>query len=574
MEKRWIISPPDGRAESLAGYLGVSPIIGQLLLNRGMYNTNAAAAFLLPSLRQLHDPSLMSGMIEAVPRIVQAIQAREKITVYGDYDVDGVSGTTTMYHALRFLGADVHTYIPHRIDEGYGMNPAAINKIIDEGTTLLITVDCGITGLESADACMLRGIDLIITDHHEWKEELPVAYAIVHPRLEDVRPTGRKYPNRDLCGAGVAFKVAWAVGQAMNGGERCHPDYSAFLQELISFTALGTIADVVSLTGENRTIAHFGLSRIPQSRFAGLQALVKSARMDGREIDGYDVGFCLAPRLNAAGRLGHANDALGMLKSEDYEAALATGQELEARNRERQETQRDIAKGALAQAAALPQTHSRIVTGEGWHSGVVGIVASRVVETFYRPAMVLVDSGDELHGSGRSIEGFNMAAGLKACDDLLERWGGHAMACGLKLKKAHLEEFRRRFDAYAQEHIDPELLKPRGDIDAVVRVEQIDESLVHQIRRMGPFGQGNRRPLFMIEDAVVRDPKTMGKEGKHLAFRATQGGASLKCVAFGLGEEAHKYPTDCRVDLVVEPTLNTWKDRTSVELLLREIRVK
>jgi single-stranded-DNA-specific exonuclease len=360
-DARWVVAEKNGCAENMANHMKTSPLIGQMILNRGIHNIPQAWDFLHPSLRLLHDSALIPNISLAAQRIVRAFRSGDPIAVFGDYDVDGVTATATLYHTLKFLGADVRVYVPHRIDEGYGLNPAAMNKLIDEGARLLVSVDCGITGLEAADACMLRGVDLIITDHHEWKAELPAAYCIVHPRLP--MPGRPAYPNPDLCGAGVAFKLAWEIGRAFYGSEKVAPEFSELLQELLAFTALGTIADVVPLIGENRAIAHFGLNKLPTSRFPGLDAFIESAHLKGQEVDGYHVGFCLAPRLNAAGRLGHASEALNMLTTYDREAALAIGQELEKQNKRRQETERAIAQEAIAAAEALRRRSPRSSPG-------------------------------------------------------------------------------------------------------------------------------------------------------------------------------------------------------------------
>jgi single-stranded-DNA-specific exonuclease len=569
---RWHVSRADSaKALEIGNRLGVSPIIGQMLVNRKITDAADAHHFLNPSLGQLFDPFLMPGMEKAVDRIAKAIKEKQNIVVFGDYDVDGVTGTTSMYHALKFWGAEPRLYIPHRINEGYGIQPETMSRLIDEGAELVISVDCGITAVEPAQIAKSRGIDFIVTDHHDWKDVLPDTYATVHPRLR--RADGGVYPNPMICGSGVAFKVAWALNKAMTGESKAGPEYKALLGELLAFAALGTIADVVPLVGENRIIATFGLRKLPESRFEGVKALLASAHLGGQDVDGYHVGFCLAPRLNAAGRMGHASTALEMFTKATWEEAVITAKDLERQNKERQATERDIVQSAKAQAVAFEDRNALVLVGADWHSGVVGIVASRVIDDYYRPCIILSQTGDELHGSARSIEGFNLAKGLKACEDLFIRWGGHGAAAGLKMKAEHLEEFRRRLHDYVTDNCPAELLKRRLDIDAWCTLEDINMDLVCDIKRMGPFGISNRRPVLALQNAIIENPKTMGKEGKHLVFNVAQGSFRMKCKMWNAGDLAHKLPTDKWVNIAVEPEINHWNGRDSVELLCRDVQV-
>jgi single-stranded-DNA-specific exonuclease len=567
---RWIVDAENLSAQNCYGSkLGVHPLVGQMLVNRGINNIPEAYNFLNPNLRDLHDPMLMHDMQRAVLRIREAILKGEKIAVFGDYDVDGVTASATMFHALTYFGVSPRMYIPHRLNEGYGISPQAIETLAAEGVKLIISVDCGVTAVEPAAKAHELGVDLVVTDHHQWKDELPKCYAIVHPRLDN------KYPNPELCGAGVAHKVAWALGKAMEGSERVAPAYGELLQQLLAFTALGTIADVVPLIGENRVIAHHGLKRLPESVFKGLRALIVSAGLDGADIDGYHVGFCLAPRLNAAGRLGHALTALKMLTTDTWEEALETGKYLEQENKARQDTERAIVKEAKAQAEAeFPGATALVLTGKDWHSGVVGIVASRVIDERYCPTIVLVDSGDELHGSCRSIEGFNLYDALKACEHHLIRWGGHAMAAGIKLKAENLDAFRSELQAYVTEHCPPELLQRRLLIDAWATIDQLTEKLIDDMNKLGPFGQANRKVMLALKDAVIVESRAIGKEGKHLSLMISQKGRKIKAIAFGRGDDAHLVPTDTRVDIAAEPTINEWRGRRNVELLVRDIVVR
>jgi single-stranded-DNA-specific exonuclease len=569
---RWSVYRANPKlAAELAREAHVSHLVGQMLANRKIFNAVQAGVYLQPSLGDLHDPELIAGCEEAALRIAKAISTGEKIAIFGDYDVDGVTGTTIMYHALKHWGADLRLYIPHRLNEGYGMSPEAVKRLVAEGCKLIVSVDCGITAVEPAKAAAEAGVDLIITDHHDWKDVLPECYVKVHPRLK--RKDGGVYPNPMICGAGVAFKVAWQVGRAVTGEQRVPADYSALLMELVAFAALGTIADVVPLTGENRVIAVHGLRKLPDSRFDGVRALLASAGLGEKDVDGYHVGFCLAPRLNAAGRMGHASTALDMFTVATPERAAEIAKDLETQNKERQATERAIVVEAKAQAAQYEGMNAIVVVGKDWHSGVVGIVASRIIDEYYRPAIVLVETDDVAHGSARSIEGFNLAAGLKECEDLFERWGGHAAAAGIKMPLKNVEEFRRRLHEYVTANCPVDLLRRRLTIDAWCELSDITVDLAKQMKAMGPYGIGNHRPVLALSNVLIQDPKTMGKDGKHLRFMVEQGGHRLKCIAWNQGEQAHKLPTDQWVEIAVEPQINEWQGRESVELLCRDVRL-
>lgn len=576
--KNWKLLPPDGRRETLAEVLKCSQLMGQLLLNRNIYNLHKAEEYLHPALSQLHSPSLIVDMQKAASRITRAVIDRKKIVIFADFDVDGISSGATLYLAMKHYGANVSVYIPHRLNEGYGLQDESIAKLCDEGTELIVSVDCGITALGPAKVAAAKGVELIITDHHEFQDKFPECYAIVHPRFRryhmDKPEESTPYPNPDLCGAGVAFKVAWALGQCFANDSRVDANYRELLGELLAFTALGTIADCVPLIGENRVIAMHGLRKLPTTKFKGLQGFLCSAGLSAEKaVDGYQVGYCLAPRINAAGRMGHANEALQMLISDDFNKAKAIGEELEKKNKARQATERAITAEALAQAETEPEALVHVTTSTDWHSGVVGIVASRLVDRFHRPALVLVESGDTLHGSGRSIEGFSLSSALHACSGYLERYGGHAMAAGVKLAKANLPGLRTALEAYAKKHLTPELLEASIPVDSVVRLEEIDRVLVDELASMGPFGAGNPRPLLMIESASILEQKIIGKEKNHLMLQLQQGKHVMKALAFGKADMASTYTPGACVDAIVEPTLNEFQGKTSIEVIIREIRI-
>ncbi|HEY7087807.1 MAG TPA: single-stranded-DNA-specific exonuclease RecJ [Tepidisphaeraceae bacterium] len=571
-QRRWIVPPPHDSAKELADRLRTSQLIAQMLLNRGLSDPQDCTDFLRPSLKLLPDPGLISNLPAAAQRIAQAIRDRQKIVIYGDYDVDGITATAILWHAIRLLGGSVQYYIPHRIEEGYGLNAEAIAQICGDGGRLIVTVDCGITATEPAKVARERGVDLIITDHHEPHAELPECFAIVHPRLGDT------YPNPHLCGAGVAFKLAWGVGLAISGANRVNEDFRNFLVEATALAALGTIADVVPLIGENRVLAHFGLSGLKASKLNGIRALIASAGLDGQNIDCYHVGFVLAPRLNACGRMGHANLAVQLLTDADEAKATEIANYLNEQNRSRQTIEKKILEEALAQATqlGLDQAENRaiVLAAEGWHPGVIGIVASRIVERFHRPAVMIALNNGSGQGSGRSISGFHLARGLEACSQHLDAWGGHEMAAGLKIQSGKLEAFRQSFLEHAGSKIDPTMLIPELRIDCEAELAHMSEALVNEMNRLGPFGHGNRRPLLCCRKLILAGPpRRVGKTGDHLQLFVKNGRFHMKCIAFGYGEMFDKLQPGMTLDLAVEPQINEFNGRVSVELAVKDLQI-
>jgi len=577
-EKRWNLAEPKPGAADLAARLKVSPLVAQILVNRGITDASAAEAFLKPSLKSLHDPQAIPGLTHAAERIARAIRDNEKIVIYGDYDVDGITATAILWHAIRALGGTADFYVPHRIEEGYGLNSDALAQICKAGTKLIVSVDCGITAIEPAKVAKARGVDLIITDHHEFHSEngkplVPDCCATVHPRLpSDAKP----YPNEHLCGAGVAFKLAWGIGSAVSGAAKVSDAFRQVLLEATGLAALGTIADVVPLVGENRALAHFGLSGLKASKLTGIQALISSANLTGQKLDSFHVGFLLAPRLNACGRMGHAKLAIEMLTSQDAATAQQTATYLEQQNRKRQAIEREILDQALEQIEANgygTESNCAIVVGdERWHPGVVGIVASRIVDRFHRPAIVVALNNGHGQGSGRSITGFHLAHALQSCAAHLDAFGGHEMAVGLKIQSDQFERFRESFCAEASRSLTAEQLTSTLKIDATAELKQITSALVIDLARLGPFGHGNRKPLLCIKNVELSGPpRRAGKTADHLQLHISQGGRFMKCIAFGQGDLADTLKPDTHLDLAGEPTLNTYNGNTTVELDVKDI---
>ncbi len=582
--KRWTIAEPDQAAGELADRLKTSPVIAQILLNRGLRQVEQCHDFLRPNLKAMHDPASMPNLTRAAERIARAIRDKEKIVIYGDYDVDGITATSILWHAIRILGGQVDYYIPHRLDEGYGLNCEAIAQLCDQGARLIISVDCGVTALEPARIARQRDVDLIITDHHEWQRDpqtpgaavLPDCLAIVHPRL----PGGEgqaAYGNPHLCGAGVAFKLAWGIGLAVTGAVRVNAEFREFLLDATALAALGTIADVVPLVGENRVLAAFGLGGLKQSKLTGIKALIESANLTGRNLDSYHVGFLLAPRLNACGRMGHAGMAVEMLTRADWAQAVEIATYLEQRNRDRQAMEKRILQQALEQITAggldAPDRHAIVLAAEGWHPGVIGIVASRLVDRFHRPAVMVALTNGHGQGSGRSISGFHLARALEACGSYLEGFGGHEMAAGLKVQSERFEAFREAFCAHAKATLAAELLVPELKLDCCAELPQITAALVGDFQRLGPFGHGNRRPLLCCRNLeIAAPPRRVGKTGDHLQFLVRQGACSMKCIAFGFGSLIDRLGPGVKVDLAVEPVLNEYCGRSNVELEVKDVR--
>jgi single-stranded-DNA-specific exonuclease len=582
--RRWNVAPADERARELADRLRCSAVVAQVLLNRGLVETDDCQSFLQPNLRCLLEPSLIPGLTEGAACVARAIRERKPIVIYGDYDVDGITATAILWHAIRMLGGDVRYYIPHRVDEGYGLNTDAIRQLAAEGAKLILTVDCGVTAVEPADVARELGVELVISDHHEWKEIvaegespiplLPNATSIVHPRL----PCDKPYPNPHLCGAGVAFKLAWGIGQAISGASRVNETLKSFLIEALALAALGTIADVVPLVGENRILAHFGLGGLKKSKLTGIRALIASSKLDGQNIDSYHVGFLLAPRLNACGRMGHARLAVEMLTDASEERAIEIANYLESQNRQRQSTERSIVERALEQIDQLKMIENgwrAIVVGDReWHAGVIGIVASRLVDRFHRPAIV-VGLGDEIgQGSGRSVDGFHLSRALQAVTHTLESHGGHEMAAGLKVLPANFEAFRQAFVAHVNETLDPTLMIPELRLDCDADLKHISEALVHDLARLGPFGRGNPRPVILCRNlSLTAAPRKVGKTGDHLQLYVKQNGAVMKAIAFGAGSLFEKLREGTIVNLACLPQVNEFNGYRSVELEVKDLQI-
>lgn len=570
----WVVPPADERTEPLAKSLRVSPLIAQILINRGVTEPSEGSTFLQPKLTGLIRPAQMPGIAPAVARVKEAIEKKEKITIYGDYDVDGITAVSILWELLTLLGAQVDYYIPHRIDEGYGLNDDAVRSLAQAGTRLLITVDCGISALGAAELARQLGLDLIVTDHHQPGSELPSAIAILHPALEP------SYPNQDSAGALVAYKLAWAIAEEFSRGPRLEPKLREFMLNATTLAAIGTVADVVDLRGENRVLTRFGLQAVADSKLCGLQALIQAAGLAGKGVDSTAIGFRLAPVLNAAGRMGHARLAVELLTSTTEMRAMQIAEYLKNQNTQRQQCERKMLKQAcdivIERGLNHPDRRSIVLGAEGWHTGVLGIVASRLVDRFFRPAIMINASPNEngvAQGSARSIPGFCMLSAIEACSSHLTSFGGHKMAAGLTLSPEKVEAFAADFETYAVNNLREEDVVAKMHIDALVPLRQFNRDVVHQIDMLGPFGEGNPKPVFATRGVrLAAAPRRCGSTNDHLQFTITDNTATIRCVGFRMGGLEKKLIDNECFNIAYEAQLNHYNGNSTVEFIAVDIQ--
>lgn len=521
----------DEQASALAAALDVHPVVARLLCLRGLGDAETAWRFLNPSLDHLHDPFKLADMAKAVARLEQALARRERIAIHGDYDVDGITSTVILRRALELLGGDVVHYIPERMRDGYGLQPAAIERLHADKVGLIVSVDCGIRGTEAALRARELGVDLIITDHHEPDGRLPPAFAIINPKRHDCT-----YPDKNLAGVGVALKLVQALCDRAGKGR--------WLPSFVKIAAIGTLADVVPLVGENRVIARLGLASLTKGPHTiGLRALLDASGLSGKTIDSYHVAFMLAPRVNAAGRMSTPDIATRLLLASDEsmaEEARGLAQQLNDENLRRQQEEADLvvhAKKAIENDPAVGAHNVLVVGGEGWHRGVIGIAASKIVDTYHKPAIVLSIDGDIAHGSCRSIPDFDMLGALERCADVFLKFGGHKQAAGLTMEAARVPEFRARINAYANEVLEPDQLRPRLRIDGPLSLKSINHDLMRSLDGMGPWGMSNPRPVFHASGVELVDGPRILKE-RHLKMTFSQDGRRFRAIAWRAAERA------------------------------------
>jgi single-stranded-DNA-specific exonuclease len=551
LDARLSVTPYEfAAAARLARELGCAHVLAQVLVRRGLGEPEAARAFLAAG--EAHPLSAWPGLDAAAARILAHLGAR--ITVHGDYDVDGICSTAILVRALRTLGADVDWYLPSRIDDGYGLARGTVERLAAGGTKLLITVDCAVTAVEEVAAARALGMDVVVTDHHSPRADgaLPDA-PLVHPRLNG-------YPCPDLCAAGVAYKLAGALLAA--AGED-----PSLADEDLDLVALATVADVVPLLGENRRLVRAGLRRLANTRKVGLRALMDVARVDPSAVDESAIGFRLGPRLNASGRLHRADAGLELLLTEDRDRARAVAAELDAVNAERRDVETRIRFEAEALVAEHPEGNALVLASEGWHPGVVGIVASRIAERHHRPAILIALDGDEGSGSGRSIPAFDLLGGLHASAGHLLRYGGHRAAAGLTIARSEVDTFRAAFLEHAAKVLSPDDLVPEVRIDAVAQGDALSLDLAEELQQLAPFGAGNPAVTLLVPAARMSDPRALG-EGRHVAFTLHAGGARSRCVAFGAGSSLPVAPGE-PADAAVRLEIDRFNGAVSPRLVLR-----
>ena len=559
MQKLWKLKEADGeKAAELAKELGVSGFLAGLLVRRGIDEPAAAEIFLSPEKQAFYDPFAMKDMDKAVERIARAIAQRETIVVYGDYDVDGMTATSLLIRNLRRLGAEAEYYIPDRQSEGYGFHAEALRRLQEAGTQLLISVDCGISAVAET-ASVGDGMDIIITDHHLPGEQLPEAVAVVDPHREDCG-----YPDKNLAGVGVAFKLCQALWQRLR-----QQDFN----EDLEFVALGTIADIVPLLGENRRIAAQGLQAMMTTEFAGIRALVEVAGQQGKKLTAGHVGFMLAPRLNAAGRIATAQKGVQLLLAEDPKVAEELALELNAENQERQQLEKDILALVEKQLESvdMDKAHALVVAGEGWHPGVIGIVASRIVEKYYRPVVIISIKDGIGKGSCRSIAGFHMRDALQACSDFLLGFGGHEQAAGLSLEADKIADFRQALDDYAAAQLRPEDYVPVLDVECELPMTAVSEELIAELSRLEPFGMGNPSPLFVGRNIRGSYAQRKGRDGQHLGFHIDAADRSLTAIGWNIGELAGLVNRE-PVDFIFVPEINEFRGNRTLQCKVKELR--
>lgn len=566
-QQRWeYLTCEEASADALSSELGISPIGARLLVQRGFRDVAAAQRFLHPTLAELHDPFALTDMSIAVERILRAIRTGERIAIHGDYDADGITSTVLLRRALEMLGGKVVHYVPHRIKDGYGLAPETIERLSLEKVDVVVSADCGIRSVLAARCAREVGVDLIVTDHHEPDEELPSALAVINPKRRDC-----SYPDKNLAGVGVALKLVQALGER-SGRQN-------WLKGFLKIAAIGTLADVVPLVGENRIIAKVGLEELSNGPHAvGLQALLDVAGAKNRTVDSFLVSFGIAPRLNAAGRMATPEIAVQLLLAKgkaDEAEAVALAQQLDVENIKRRKEESDLFLSARRLVEKNPDIGSHnalVVSGEQWHRGVIGIVASRLAERFNKPTVVLSMDGDVSYGSGRSIPGFDLLSALEKCESVFMKFGGHRQAAGLTMKTANIAEFRSMLTKHADEVLGPDDLVPSLPIDGEMPFEQITSQVIEDLKLFEPFGSSNQKPVFAASEVAISDGPYLLKE-KHLRMSVKQSGRIFRAVAWrGAGWFKFLKEHRDRVNIAFSLVENHFRGETTTELSIADVQ--
>ena len=558
MIKKWQIYETDSqKVQELIDKYNLNLLLATILVNRNILETENLDKFLKPTRNDFHDPFLMPDMKIAVERILKAIENKEKIIIYGDYDADGITSITVLKSFFKDIGVEVSSYIPNRLEEGYGLNKPAVKKIVDDKYDLMITVDCGISAIEEIDYANSLGIETIVTDHHEVGEKLPNALAIVDAKRKD-----NMYPCRDLAGVGVVFKLIQALSIKLNLKEESYLKY-------LDIVCIGTISDIVPLVDENRVIAKLGLMLVNQTKNLGLKSLLMSSGY--KKIDSTTISFGVAPRINACGRMGHAEEALKLFLSNNLNEVQELTKKLNDYNVKRQDIEKRIYEEAVKQIEEknLSKNNTIIVAGENWHHGVIGIVASKITEMYFKPSILLCNEGDESKGSGRSIPGFDLHDALMKCLDHIEKFGGHSMAIGITIKKSELEQFSQSIENVAKEEHTEEIV-PIVQIDAKISLSDINKEMVESLNQLEPFGEGNKMPIFVIKNLKIDSIRAL-TEGKHLKLTLREGNNMVNAIGFNMGSLAEEYKIGDKIDVAGMLEINSFNGVDSVQINLKDI---
>lgn len=563
-DKIWRVRSADADlVRTFSEELGVSEVLARLLAGRGFTGAAEVEAFLNPTLDKLLDPFLMKDMKAAVERIGAAVERNERIWIYGDYDVDGITAISLLSRFFMWLGHPVGYYIPDRMEEGYGISEAGVRRVRELGCDLMISVDCGITSVDRVEQAKALGMDVIITDHHEPQAILPDALAVINPKQADCL-----YPEKSLSGVGIAFKLAQALAP--------HVMDDPVAQELLQIAALGTVADIVPLVGENRVIVKHGIAALRARPVTGALALMKVSAVDPQKLGTGHIGFMLAPRINASGRIGQPQKGVELLITSDETYAAVLADELNLLNEERQQIEKQIFKEAVAQLESMPGRKSQrvlVVAGEGWHPGVIGIVASRLVERYYRPCILLNLDGDTAKGSARSIEGFNLFEALCSAKELLQKFGGHEMAAGMTLGAAHVDALRTALNTYAEDALTEDDLIPRIHAECVLEARHLQFTLLDDLDTLEPFGPGNPKPVFLYKGLTIDQRRLMGKNQEHVKLVTHDGNRIFEAIGFRWPDPARFKPGQ-KVDLAFVVERNTFNGVESLQLQMRDSRIR
>ena len=558
MKKKWEYYEQNKElVEQIVEKHHISKILAKILINRNIIEDKQIEVFLNPTRKDFYNPFCMKDMEKAVNRIIEAIQNKEKTIIYGDYDVDGITSITVLKKFLNERGLDVDYYIPNRLEEGYGLNNSAIQKIAKEGYKLMITVDCGISGIQEINLANSLGIETIITDHHEQLEELPNAYAIINPKRKD-----NTYPFRGLAGVGVVFKTIQAISQKLNLDEKEYLKY-------LDIVCIGTISDIVPLVDENRVIAKLGLMLVKQTKNIGLRELIKISGY--KTIDSTMVSFGIAPRVNACGRMGKQEEALKLFITEDEKEAKQITKNLNEYNLQRQEKERKIFEQAIEELSKenVEEKNSIVLAGKDWHHGVIGIVASRITEKYFKPTILICIEEDEAKGSGRSIPGFDLHEALVESSEFLKKYGGHEMAVGLSLEKDKIQEFREHFEQIAKEKNIKQII-PVINIDCEITRKDLNKTTVEQIKLLEPFGEKNKQPLVLYKNLKIVSIRALS-EGKHLKLMLKDENETINAIGFNLGELSNEYLIGDKIDIVGTLEINSYNEKEDIQINIKDI---